>query len=337
MNDIAARAGVSQATVSYVLNDKMNGRRVGQGTRKRVLDAAAELGYQRNEIARSMATGKSRVIGFIVSAPELQSAARMLAGVLDEADEQDYYVKVIRWNPEKTELAIRRSLELRLDGVIGLFMPQDALAQLHRELGNHGVPVAVLENNFRRPGTIRILSNDGQAMNAILEHLQQLGHSRIAFISSSPTEEVNRCYEDAFRTAMSQHRLNIPDGYIAYDYNLDKNAEKAARELMVHPLGPPTAIVCYRDLTAMSVLRALRSAGVSVPQQVSVVGQGDLSMARVADPALTTIALPYHELGRAVVRHLLRVIAGGENGAASEEMLPARLVVRESTAPVRNV
>jgi DNA-binding LacI/PurR family transcriptional regulator len=106
---------------------------------------------------------------------------------------------------------------------------------------------------------------------------------------------------------------------------------------MVHPLGPPTAIVCYRDLTAMSVLRALRSAGVSVPQQVSVVGQGDLSMARVADPALTTIALPYHELGRAVVRHLLRVIDGGENGAASEEMLPARLVVRESTAPVRNV
>jgi DNA-binding LacI/PurR family transcriptional regulator len=328
---------VSQATVSYVLNDKLNGRRVGQGTRQRVLDAAAELGYQRDEIARSMATGKSRVIGFIVSAPELQSAARMLAGVLDEADEQDYYVKVIRWNPERTELAIRRSLELRLDGVIGLFMPQDALAQLHDQLGNHGVPVAVLENNFRRPGTIRILSNDEQAMNTILEHLQELGHSRIAFISSSPVEEVNRCYEDAFRTAMQQHHLNMPDGFIAYDYNLGENAEEAARELMRHPLGPPTAIVCYRDLTAMSVLRALRGIGVSVPQHVSVVGQGDLSMARVADPALTTVALPYHDMGRAVVRHLLHVINKNNGGEVTEEMLPARLVVRESTAPAKSL
>jgi LacI family transcriptional regulator len=122
MNDIAAKAGVSQASVSYVLNNKQNGRLVGEPTRERIL-AAAALGYQRNQMARSMVTGKSRFLGFIVHAPELQSAARILAGVLilplsqnfsahNDASDTKTLLTHLAEATEKSELQLRQAYPL---------------------------------------------------------------------------------------------------------------------------------------------------------------------------------------------------------------------------------
>lgn len=146
MRDIAEKAGVSRPTVSYVLNERREGVFVGEETRRRVLEAARELGYRRNELARAMVTGRNRMLGFLAALPEAEATARMMAGALDEADAHNYTLKVLRLSGRTLEDAvIERCVELRLAGVLAIYLDAESLERLHIEMSRHCIPVAVLE------------------------------------------------------------------------------------------------------------------------------------------------------------------------------------------------
>ncbi len=333
ISDIASRAGVSRTTVSYVLNGRESGVRISEETRRRVQEAASAMGYRRNSLAHAVTTGKNPVLGFLACAPEGELVARLLAGALDEAEEASYFIKVLRLrhNTVNAEV-IERCAELRLAGVIVLYLDQGQLKYLQGEMARYEIPVAVLDDSFPQPAGIRVISDDVQGCRLAIQHLAALGHKRIAFISGAPTSGCAVLREDGFQAAMREAKLPLPEGYLLRgEWNIEAT-EQAALQLLSSEHGRPTAILCAGDEWAMVAMRTLRRQGLHVPEDVSVVGFGDFRTSQFWEPPLTTVAQPFQEMGRLAVRRLLQKIQAPDDPLPREDALPTQLIVRESTA-----
>lgn len=336
MREIAQHVGVSYSTVSFVLSDRETPVRISDKTRGRVLAAAAALGYQRNEMARAMVSGRSRFFGFIVVEPDYEPVSHMLAGALDEADEQGYFVKVLRARDfQIDQKLIDKCLALRLEGVVSLYLKPGEAERLHHALSRFQIPVVTLETCNPRDWGTRIYSDDAAACDQVIEHLHALGHHRIAFIAGKTDSEAGRLRECGYLAAMKARGLDVPTGYLARgDWEIAPT-EQATRELLEHPAGRPTAIFCANDQMALVAIRTARAAAFQVPRDLSVVGFTDLAMAELCDPPLTTVAQPFHEMGRSAVRHLISASQREPEtrNLCQEDVLGAFLVVRQSSGP----
>lgn len=339
MRDIAREAGVSYTTVSYVLSDSERARSISEQTRQRVLEVAAELGYRRNELARAVVTGKSRVVGFLTPgsevAPERENVSRLLAGVLEEAEMHGYFVKVLPLRGYSIDKAImERCAELRLDGVISLHLDQDSLDALHREMARYQIPVALLETSRSYANSVRVFSDDAQGMQLAMQHLYDLGHRHIAMLSGALHSITTVLREKAYRQFLQQHNLVVNDDNIVHaNWEIYKTRE-AAKELLQRE-NRPTAIVCDGDMMAIALLGIANQINIRVPEELSVVGYSNQSLTQWTVPALTTINQPFREMGRTAMRYLLEQMSVENNSinAAPETALPTQLVVRESTGP----
>lgn len=332
MSDIAVRAGLSRTTVSCVLNDRHDAG-ISEETRQRVLQAAKELNYRRNEIARQMVSGRSRVLGFVLRSTEGDVASRILTGALKTAEEYGYSVKVVLLDFDKDPVPVfERLAGARLAGVMAHYLDEDSLGILQNEMACTGdVPVAVLDSSFPQSRGIRILSDDMAGCRAIADHLFELGHVRIAYIAGRADSGASALRETGFRTAMAAHGREIAPWQIVYGNWLPDRIARAVTELWQRPEDErPTALMCADDKTALAAIRTLRGLGYSVPQDVSVVGFADLEMATFCDPPLTTVSQPFRDMGRTAVQKLIDLMEG--NGAGQDVLLPTRLVVRQSTA-----
>jgi DNA-binding LacI/PurR family transcriptional regulator len=341
MQDIADAAGVSRPTVSYVLNGRREGVFVGEETRERVLEAARALGYRRNELARAIVTGRNTMLGFLAALPEAEATARMMSGALDEADAHGYTLKVLRLSGRTLDPStIERCVELRLAGVLAIYLDGESLGRLHDELARHQIPLAVLEREGAPAWGVGVVTDDAQAMRLAIEHLKQLGHRRVALLSQSGSA-VFESREEAFRTVMRECGMQVLAGSVARvalepgSHGHDEIEERARRFLQRPPASRPTAIIGVTDHIAMLAMRAAHRAGRRVPGDISFVGFGNLEMAPFAFPALTSVALPFGDIGRAAVRLVLgRAVPDRWSDDPLDEILPAHLAVRDSTAPV---
>lgn len=348
MHDIAAKAGVSRTTVSFVLNGNAVDNRIPEETRNRILEIAADLGYRRNELARATKMGQSRVLCFLSETPYLDAdyKTRVLAGVLEEASNQGYAVKV-QYVPSSNTTVYRETLERcigwRLAGLIALNLHnEEAITKLYEEMARYRIAMAVVEDIPPVKKGIRVTSDAQQGIRLALEHLVQQGHRRIAFLLGTPDTITATWRESIFRDLMREFNLPVPDSYVSYgDWWLPEPNERAARQLLCLEQNPaeiprPTAILCAGDPIAMTVLNVARALHIHVPHQLSVVGYANYTLATYADPPLTTVEEPFHEMGRFAVKRLLERISS-EGTACDDrplnEVLPTRLVVRSSTAP----
>lgn len=343
MQDIASRVGVSKSTVSHIMNNRETALRISVSTRERVMQAAAELGYRPNALAHAVATGKNRMIGFLVYKPEYEPVARMLSGALDEAEDQGYSIKVMRLrNNTLDHKTIEQCADLRLAGVIVMYLDASNLDFLHEEMKRYRIPVSVLDSSVPLDWGIRVISDDEQGCRLAVQHLAGLGHKRIAFVSGDPGEGIAILREKGYRDAMAAARLPVPPFYFTRGNWIVSDMEAATRDLLA-ATPPPTAILCASDETAMVVTRTLRRSGLNVPQDMSVVGFSDLMSSQYFDPPLTTVAPPFYAMGQAIARALLNRVrstieeAPAFDDHAVEELLPNSLTVRESTAaPARD-
>lgn len=334
MTDIAEKAGVSRATVSLILNDRATTLRISETTRHKVLAVAQENGFRRNELLHSAFSGKNRMLGFLVSQSRKEAVARMLEGALIEAEAQNYTIKVLHL-PKGVlkQTVLNRCIELRLAGVMALYLGEDDLERLHKELTTYRIPLACLDSSRAQFWGARVSSDDGQAFGLAVEHLVKLGHRRIAFLSGVPNTPMSDQREAAFRAAMKNHGLEATA--IAYGHLTGEGSEAAVAALL-GAQNKPTALIGITDASTMAALRGARALGLSLPRDLSVVGYGGMSLAEFADPALTTVVQPFQDIGQAAVRRLLARVhseAGSFDDSLHEEFLPASLVVRASTAP----
>jgi DNA-binding LacI/PurR family transcriptional regulator len=334
MSDIAREAGVSRATASYVLNGRDTAVRISDETRRRVLGAAEALGYRRNDLARAVVTGHSRVVGVVARSPGPEPKARILEGVLEEAAHHDYFVKLLHHPAGEPAAAVsRRCVEQRLAGVIVMRPSQVALADLHDELARYGVPVVLVDDAVTREGTVGVTSDDVAGCRRAVEHLAGLGHRRLAQIEGrrepNPLQRAS-----AFATAVCERGMRVSERRVVFaDWDAEET-ERTTRSLFRRRRGRPTALfVSAGDAFAAVAVRTLRRMGLRVPQDVSVVGYGDLLLAACTDPPLTTVAQPFEEIGRVAVRRLIVPDGGGTDARTAVELMPTRLVVRGSTAP----
>jgi LacI family transcriptional regulator, repressor for deo operon, udp, cdd, tsx, nupC, and nupG len=323
--DVARRAGVSAAAVSFAVNDRPG---VSSGTRERILAAARELGWQPSASARALTEARTRAVGLVLarSAAQLEGDSfflRFLSGVQATLTAADYAL-LLQIVPGELASALPAYERLAAAGRVDGFLLTDVEAGDPRFalLAAAAMPV-VLAGRPTGPTPFPWLeTRHDEGIAPAVEHLVALDHERIGFFSGRPDFEHQRLREIAWRSSLTG--AGLAPGPVAHVVH-DQGA--AALSLLREQ---PTAVVCSSDALAVALCGAARSLGLSVPGDVSVVGFDDSALAAFATPALTSVRVDYAEFGAAAAATLLAAI-GGEEPPVYSPALPG-LVVRASTA-----
>lgn len=313
MTDVAKAAGVSQSTVSMVLNN-MSGARLSAETRAKVIGVATELGYRlpRRETTSPEGGPRRNVIGYLVD--EISTSPHPVVsvdGARDAAWEHDCLVTVMvtRGNAEQ-ELAAIEALRANpaLLGVVysTIFTREVRLPEPLRE-----VPTVLLnchDDTLKLPS---IVPGEVGGGHAATEYLIAQGHRRIGFVNGEPWMEASKDRLKGYRRALATADLPFDPALVRDGDWMSGTGFDSTMSLMKEPR-PPTAIFCANDLMALGALEALKQLGLRVPEDVSVMGYDDQEISRHTHPPLTTVVLPNYEMGRAAVEALLVLVGQGE-------------------------
>jgi DNA-binding LacI/PurR family transcriptional regulator len=327
IKDIARLAGVSTATVSHVINKT---RFVSDETKSRVLTAIEKVGYTPNIHARNLASGQSRTLGLIISDITNPFFPDLVKSIQEKSLELGYDVIVLNTNYDSARDVpyVQRLLELQVRGVMILTTEMD-LSVIER-LSSRRIAVAFLDIGRVGPHTSNIRVDYEHGVHEAVEHLQQLGHRQIAFISGPVHFKSAELRRSAFINTMKQPRGSLRTEPVIFegDFKLE-SGERAVKEMLALKTRP-TAIIGANDLMAIGALRELGRAGLRVPQDISVVGFDDIWLAKLTQPPLTTVMIPRATIGAAAVEAVLR--NGGDAGSQGREIrIPIQLLVRDST------
>lgn len=349
--DVAREAGTSPGTVSKVLNDGPESDRISEDCRRRVLKACDSLGYVRNHAARSLRTGRSFAIGGLLSSPrsgsrrergaeDIQFYAPFQAGMLEAATRHGLQLIALAGNEEASpaEVAVSQLRRGRIDGLVVHSVQWRRAAPVVRELWPEW-PVVVAP----APAGLDIPHVGVDALAGVvegLEHLHTLGHRAIAW--AGPEEPETGSYpalrQEKYAEWMADRGLkatilhaDVPED--AARYPVGSRAMALAEPLAEGiSKASPTGVLTYNDEWAMGVYAACARLGLRVPVDLSVVGFDDVHAA-AAMPPLTTLSLGLYRVGERAVERLVRMVEGKPDDPDAHHV-PARLVVRDSTAPV---
>jgi LacI family transcriptional regulator len=328
IRDIARRARVSTATVSRTVNQVAT---VDAQLAKRVWKAIEELGYYPNRQARALVSGRSRVFGLIVSEitnpffPEIVQTFETLAV------EQNYEILLTSTihDPKRMELAVRRMIEGRVDGVAILtFGMEDALLE---HLRFRSLPLVFVDVGPKAPRVSNIRVDYAHGIRQAVQHLAAMKHERIGFVTGPLKLRSAVARKDAFEESMREIGLQAkPEFIIEGDHGLE-GGKRALQELS-KLREQPTALLCSNDMTAIGVMRQAFELGIAVPQELSVVGFDDTRLADFMIPPLTTVQMSQTELATLAFNALLKEVkreTPSPNG--TEYILTTQLVLRRST------
>jgi len=330
LEEVAQVAGVSRSTVSRVINESPH---VSTETREKVWQAIQTSGYQPHAAARSLVTNRSRIISMII--PEVVATlfsdpffALLLRGATDACNAQRYHMMLSLFtDAAKRQEMYRRVLHGGLvDGVIVASSPLDD--PLIPDLQKDHIPFVSIGQRPEETVHYVDVDNAGGARMAT-EHLIRLGHRRIATITGRLDGVAGRDRLRGYRQALEGRRIPVQDRLIVEGDFTEGGGAAAARQLLS---ASPTAIFAASDLMAIGALKALRDAGLHVPQDVALVGFDDVPVASVIEPALTTVRQPIERLGAMAVEIVLDILHNEQDVESSTHriVLPTELVVRAS-------
>ncbi|MGY6026807.1 LacI family DNA-binding transcriptional regulator [Streptomyces spinosirectus] len=332
--DVARLAGVSHTAVSFVFNGRAEGN-LSPATQERIRQAAAQLGYRPDPVARGLRRRRTAVIGLVTD--EIAStpfAGRLLRGAMETAWDNDHLVLTVDsgGDPAKEDAAVAELLDRRVDGIIYAAMSLRRVRVpkgLHR---THSVLANCLPEDDSLPAVIPAERAGGRtAARLLLEE----GHRRVAVIGGQDdiaSAERLRGFRDALRA----EGITVPkDWVVRTGGEISGGYEGATRILEDTPADRrPTGVFCYNDRVAAGVLHAATRLGVQVPGDLSVVGYDDQEhMAAFLTPPLTTVALPHHAMGEAATRLLLDSIDTGRTPPATTRRIACPVISRASVGP----
>ena len=335
--DVAKRAGVSTAVVSYVING--GPRNTSPEVRERVLRAIRELDYHPNASARSLRARRTNTVGYIVNDYNAMDvftstySSRILTGLTAELKQQQHYVLVypmqIGEDLRAFEMLLRSE---RLDGVV-LRLVQDAPATdgLLDLISGAGVPCVCIE----RPGSPRfgmaaLTYDDRGGSYEATRYLIGRGHRRIAHIAGDMRYSTARARLAGYRAALAAHGLPADEALVFGGEDWSPGAADALIEPLLHMPSPPSAVVAASDDVALRLLEQLRAQGVRVPGDIAVVGFDDVPAASCSSPPLTTVRIPLLEMGQRAATRLLGLLHSPADDTRQTEVLPVELARRAS-------
>jgi DNA-binding LacI/PurR family transcriptional regulator len=330
LSDIAKAAGVSAMTVSRVLRDA---RDISAATKARVRAIAQQMGYVPDVVAQGLRTRVSKLFGLLIPAMDDPVFARVACAVGERTREQGYDLLVAQTlgKPEHEEAALRRFLARRVDGVFVAPLYRVASAvPVYQELQRRATKVVILGPKavFCEPFASVEPDNALGAFRAT-RHLLDLGHRRIAYLAGSPASPVAQQRFEGYKRALREARLELDNHLVFSAGSSMEDGTKAALQ-MLNESARATAVQAVNDLVAMGAGETLLNQGVRIPQDLSLVGHGNISMSPYFRVPLTTVRQPKAALGATAVEVMLRLLEGNP---PETRRLPADLVVRASTAP----
>ena len=329
LKDISREAGVDIATASRALNGSYG---VHKKTRERVERIAKRLNYRVNLMAKGLAEGRSRTLGVLVAAIGDPSILEQVRGVEDAAYAAGYQIVLCNSYLDATReaLQLHSLLEKRVEGI--LIHSVEALSKLEiKELVDSKVPVVLFH---QIPGTSDFSSvcmNQVEGGMLAAKHLVELGHKKIAFLSG-PRGHGNfiqriKGFQKVIRSSGAGATPIIMHG----QPDFDGGYQMAVEMLKKHP--EVTAVFAANDMTAFGIANAIFDAGLSIPEDISLVGFGNVELTKVVRPPLTTVHHPKYEMGQAAVEILLSLGKNGSLGVHENREFGIRLVTRASTCP----
>lgn len=336
--DVARLAGVSRATVSYVINGQANGRvSISQGTQQRVLAAVDELGYQPDARAQALRSGTTHTIGLVI--PDIRNPHfwEYAEGVEQEASAAGYHILLSSTAPtnQYAEDIFRDLSHRRIDGLIllGDFTAgsQDT-KDMMRQLLRRGLPIVELRDHHHVEYKVDCVLSDYQAATTeMMSYLLANQHRRIGLVYGVALPRLAEDRLLPYKESLQAAGMVVDESLIVNCGPTIEEGYQAAVQLLGQS-PRPTAVVAINDLLAAGVLRAAGDLGLHMPADLSVVGYDDIHMANYLTPRLTTVSKDVVKTGQEAVRLLLARIREPDQ-PYREVNFPGRLIIRESTGP----
>jgi LacI family transcriptional regulator len=336
IHDIATQLGLSAMTVSLALRDSA---RISPATKERVRAAMKELKYEPNQVARSLATGASNLIGVIVPNSSDAYYAEVIRAVEDAASAAGYHVLLGNGSYRVEQYAERARAMLALN-VRGLITAppftgeRPQLPPFWQELKESNFRVVLINRQLKPPLFDQVAADYVDGVRMVVEALAERGHRRVAYISGHPAMLPIRQRLAAFKQCAKRQGFDSDAALFETSDLTFAGGCEAARRLWAANKNKPTAIVAFSDVVAVGVLRFLDEAGVDVPGEVSVVGFDGTPVGEFTHKSLSTVATPMYEIGRRAFALLREAMEGGD-AAPQSVILPVELKLRESVGAAR--
>jgi DNA-binding LacI/PurR family transcriptional regulator len=335
LRQVAERAGISVATASAILSSSRSNTRFSAGTRERVLNAAQELRYQPNALARALTGQPTRTIGVLFGLERASVAVAspyvftVLQGIVAAAAEARYNVTLFTepWHGASVSAGAVR--DGRTDGIIVIAPTSDS--DILSYLAEFEIPVVSITSPVEEGLAPSVDIDNVAGARMATEYLVSLGHRRIAHLTGDYILRSGVERRDSFLSTMAQAGLPVPPPYLVPGLYTFQSGFEGGLHLLSLPI-PPTAIFAASDNIAQGLFAAARQMKVAVPDQLSIIGFDDLPDSLMMEPPLTTIRQPLVEIGEEAARLLLRRVRK-ETVLLKPNLFPPTLVVRASTAP----
>ncbi|MBC8143125.1 MAG: LacI family DNA-binding transcriptional regulator [Armatimonadetes bacterium] len=335
LSEIAKQSGTHVMAVSVVLNGAKSNTRVSDTTRKRIQEVASTLNYVPNANARGLRRQHTNTIGVLFNwagsstIHSLYSVA-VLEGIVDGAATAGYHILLYTEAWKNARASAAGFADSRTDGVV-LVAPDEA-SDIVPAFVSLELPIVLVSSASVIPGVPYVTIDNSNVIALAMEHLTALGHTRIAYIGGGTGRHNMRERFEGFQRWMRSRNLPLPPHYLLGDLDPgESDVNTTALSGLLGVAEPPTAVLASNDDLAIQMMQVARSRGVSVPEQLSVVGVDDILAAALTTPKLTTVRQPLFEMGNQAARILTDTIEGRENANAANVIAPT-LVVRESTA-----
>lgn len=330
ISDVAKKAEVSVATVSYVVNGTRN---VAPETEKRVRRAMEDLEYHPNAAAQSLRTRSTHVVGLVISDISNPFFATLVRGAEDCARQNAYSVLICNTSEKMEDELVYLQLlsRRRIDGM--LLAPTGKNDEMIRRLIERGMHIVFID---RKPDSIMassVLSENEEGAYQATSHLISLGHTRIGIVVGLPEVSTTTERLRGYERALSKSGITLDRALVTYGGSQIAGAEKACKELFDLP-DCPSAVFAGNNLMTIGVMKQLRKLDIRCPQDVSVVGFDDFEWASCFEPTLTTVAQDPYRIGFIAVEQLFKVLSG-ESLHMSDTRIPTQLKVRGSTSSTR--
>jgi LacI family transcriptional regulator len=327
IKDVAKRAQVSTATVSYVINKK---EKVSDELTTKVNQAIKDLNYHPSRIARSLRKGKTMTIGLIMDDISNQFGAEFTRGLMSAARKKDYNVIILNLNRKGAEERnfLDQLLSQQVDGIIysGYGTAEDKLLEIEQE----GIPIIAVDKPLKSDQISSILIDNRQSVVAVVEYLVKLGHKNICYIAGLPDNPNTLIRAQAFLDGLEQQGIKSSNQSVIYgDYSLFHGYQTI---IEMKDLKKYNAFFCADDMVAFGAMSALKQKGIKIPEEVAVIGFDNVPLASFFDPSLTTINYPMQEMGRKSFELFYKRIKE-KNKVTEHILLPTKIIVRKSTNP----
>ena len=336
IKEVARLAGVSIATVSRCLN---NPEKVREKTRLKVQEAVVKTGYSPNTLAQQFRRGRTNMVMVVLPSIGDPFFTEVIHGIREAARTKGYSIILneTQFNTMTADEIGAIMVSKQVDGIILLASMSPFGTEVLSTRSHRALPIVVGCETIspelsQFPGVH--IDNIAAAREAT-NYLISSGHTRIGFVNGLDTSLLTKDREYGYREAMHQTGLEVENGWVVEGGLTLEGSVRATRKLLNHPQ-PPTAIFCANDEMAIGCIHEIKSNGLSVPEDISVIGFDDIRYAEVQDPPLTTVYQPAEEIGERVMYRLYKEIEEGASVNPEPEIVPHKLIVRQSVSRPKN-